>query len=48
MQEFSKSSHGLKLLQSAKLVLIGGGPLAKEVGDAIVEQGVVLASFWGS
>lgn len=47
-QAFSKSPQGCKLLQSAELVLIGDGPLATEIGDAIVEQGVALASSWGS
>lgn len=28
--------------------MIGGGPLGKEVGDRLVEQGVRLASVWGS
>lgn len=28
--------------------MIGGGPLGKEIGDRLVEQGVRLASVWGS
>jgi hypothetical protein len=35
-------------MQDAEIVMIGGGPLGKEVGDHIVEQGVRLASVWGS
>lgn len=47
-KEWSKSPHSLKFMRDAEIVMVGGGPLGKEVGDRIIEQGVRLASVWGS
>jgi hypothetical protein len=48
LQEWENSAKGLKLMQDSEIVMIGGGPLPKEVGDRIVGQGVRLASVWGA
>jgi hypothetical protein len=47
-QEWANSAKGLQLMQDSEIVMIGGGPLPKEVGDRVVGQGVRLASVWGA
>ncbi|KAH6652455.1 hypothetical protein BKA67DRAFT_521644 [Truncatella angustata] len=48
LEDMSQDSKGLKVLQKLQLIPIGGGSLARDTGDYLVEQGVVLCNLLNS